>query len=214
MNSAQQDYAKYKSIIDMHVNKYRGTDVPEEVIRSKAKVILADTIKNYDPSKGEITSLLHSNLQGLSRFVGDSMQIRMPEYKRQKLTKVMDAIYDQYGDDSDEPIDFKHMSKILNMRPKTIQSIYTQANRGIVTDPSVEAYVGTPGVHKQPDYDSLYKHLPTQKHKDVFDYTMGTGGKKPIKTNKAIAETMGMSESYVRKLKSQILDLNKMYGDK
>jgi hypothetical protein len=202
----QQQYMLYKPIIDMHVNKYRGSDVPEEVIRAKAKMILAETLNNYDPAKGDVTSLLHSNLQGLSRFVGESMQIRMPEHKRQKMKKVMDAIYDQYGEESDEQVDFKHMSKLLKMRPKTIQSIYAQSQRSIVSDPSIEAYAPTNVIPQTLNLDDIYNKLPSQKHKDVFDYSMGTHGKAPINTNRGIANTLGMSESYVRKLKEQILN--------
>lgn len=202
----QQQYMLYKPIIDMHVNKYRGSDVPEDVIRAKAKMILAETLNNYDPTKGDVTALLHSNLQGLNRFVGESMQIRMPEHKRQKMKKVMDAIYNQYGDDSDEQVDFKHMSQILKMRPKTIQSIYAQSQRSIVSDPAIESYMQTAAAPPPENLDDLYSKLPTQKHKDIFDYSMGAHGKEPIDTNRGIASTLGISESYVRKLKQQILN--------
>ena len=127
---------KHMSIINWHVNKFTGSDVPKPVLLSKAKLIYNETQKTYNPSKGTFESYLGKNLMGLNRFVGDSMQIRMPEYKIQKTRDVMDAIHAEYGDEND--IDFKHMGKLLKMKPKTIKSIYAGATRGIVNDPSIE----------------------------------------------------------------------------
>ena len=202
-----QEYALYKPIIDLHVNKYKGSDVPESVLRSKAKLILADTLENYDPSKGEFTSILNQNLMGLNRFVGDSMQIRMPEKKRQQINKVKNAIYNEYGDDEAD-VDYAHIGKIIGMSPKSIKAIYTQSKRSIVTDPSIESYVEH-GANQygniNDEVDKIYPMLPTQTHKDVFDYSMGTHGKQELKTNTDIANRIGISESYVRKIKDQIL---------
>lgn len=199
------DYAKYKNIVDYHVNKYRDTDVPQPVLRAKAKAILAESQKTYEPSKGTFEAYLNKNMMGLNRFVGNSMQIRMPENKIQKMTGVMNAINEQYGDDGE--IDFTNMGKLLNMSPKAVKSIYAGSKRGIISDPGVEEYVPVPQAADIGNFDTddIYNQLPSQLHKDIFDYAMGTHGKREIKTNVGIAIKLGISESYVRKLKDEIL---------
>lgn len=196
---------KHMAMINFHVNKFSGSDVPASVLKSKAKLIYADTVRTYNPSKGDFESYLNMNLMGLNRFVGGSMQIRMPEHKQQKMRTVMDTIHDEYGDDDN--VDFTHMSKILHMKPKTIKSIYTGARRGIVTDPAMEDFVSVsaPGMAGNYDSERLYQSLPTQIHKDVYDYAMGEHGKELLKTNAQIAMKLGMSETYVRKLKEDVL---------
>ena len=194
----------HKKIIDYHISKYRGGDVPDQVLRSKAKLIYADTLKQYDPSKGEFEALLNKNLMSLNRFVSGSMQIRMPEHKHQKTRMVMDTINDVDGDDDN--IDYSHIGKLLHMKPKTIKSIYAGATRKIVSDPSIEDFVSVPNsAQSQYDTTALYNGLPDQLHKDIFDYTMGEHGKTAIKTNAGIARQLGISESYVRKIKDNIL---------
>jgi len=196
---------KHMAMINYHVNKFSGSDVPASVLKSKAKLIYAETRKTYDPSKGDFESYLNKNLMGLNRFVSGSMQVRMPEYKQQKMRTVMDTIHDEYGDDDN--VDFTHMSKILHMKPKTIKSIYAGAHRSIIADPAVADFmpVNTLGQAGGYDAEKLYQSLPTQMHRDVYDYAMGEHGKELLKTNAQIAMRIGMSESYVRKIKEDVL---------
>ena len=200
-----QQYLQYKPIIDIHISKYRGSDVPEAVLRSKAKIILSDTLKSYSPDKGSFETYLNKNLMGLNRFVGSSMQIRMPELKQQQARTVMDTIYEQHGDDDN--VDYTNIGKILGIKPKSIKAIYAGARRSIVSDPSVEDFVPVERNSPADKYniEELYRNLPTQLHKDILDYSMGTHGKEEIKTNVQIAQRLGISESYVRKLKEEVL---------
>lgn len=196
---------KHMAMINYHVSKYSGSDVPASVLMAKAKLIYAETMRSYDPSKGDLDSYLNMNLMGLNRFVGGSMQIRMPEHKQQKLRSVMDSIYNEYGDDDN--IDFKHMSTILHMTPKAIKSIYAGGRRSIVADSSVEDFTAVSGSGQMGAHEGerLYQALPTQMHKDIYDYAMGEHGKELLKTNAQIAMRLGISETYVRKLKEDIL---------
>lgn len=196
---------KHMAIINYHVGKYAGSDVPRDVLMSKAKLIYADTAKSYDPSKGTFEAYLNKNLMGLNRFVNSSMQIRMPEYKQQKTREVMDAIRDQYGDDED--VDYKHMGSLLGLSPKSIKSIYAGARRTIVSDPTLEEYVRV-GIYDRlggSAKEDLYNSLPSKLHRDVYDYAMGEHGKQVLNTNRQIAMRLGISESYVRKIKEDVL---------
>jgi DNA-directed RNA polymerase specialized sigma subunit len=64
-----------------------GADTP--LARSRARILTTEAVKNYDPASGSsLGTWIHSNLRGLTRYVGQLSPVRMPERIRYDLNKL------------------------------------------------------------------------------------------------------------------------------
>lgn len=186
MSGADDDFCRVlddaKPIIDNAVMTYAPNSSP--AVRSKAKILAAQAIKMYDPSKGtKLQTFLHVQLQPLQREAASYTTVHAPERVRfdlSRLKQMQRRFFDENGRDPniDELTDFTGLSR------KRIAHI-RKFDRGVVGEgmfeESGEGGAGMPQVQQAASMweDFVYDELGPQD-KLIYDLKTGRGGEQPL----------------------------------
>lgn len=109
-----------KPIIDTALTTF-APGQPE--LRTQARIMAAQSLDTYDPSRGSLRTHMLSNLQGLQRYAAQSSQIiRIPErvaIDRQRLFETEESLYDTLG----RPPSTAEIADATGLSPKRIAHI-------------------------------------------------------------------------------------------
>lgn len=198
--------------IRYHVNKWKAANVPEDLIRIRAKQITVDALKRYEPKQGyqgrvaSPGSWVQNQLQQLQRFVVENQNAgRVQESRAGKHKKAFDEAYsllrNQLGRDPSIKELAEHMTLSLG-RPVTQKQarlfVREQRRDRTVSD---ENFTYTPT-----DTRVLIKLLPeelTPLENQVFERMFGLNGCRKMRPGE-IARDLRIDNSRVSRLKNKI----------
>lgn len=73
-------FEEFRPLIYKHMRRFTGSGLLNEHLELQARKIMADALKKYTPTKGNLAGYVNSYLQGLSRFVNTYQSpLRLPE---------------------------------------------------------------------------------------------------------------------------------------
>jgi hypothetical protein len=198
--------------ITFHVNKWKAANVPEHLIRIRAKQITVDSLKNYTPTAGHggkvasPGSWVQQNLNQLQRFIVTNQNVgRIQENRAGKNKRIFDEarqyLREMYGR---EPT-IKEIAE--DMTTKLGKSITEKQVRMYVREErrdntvSDENFVYTPTATRM-----LLKLLPeelTPLENQVFERLYGLNGIRQMKPGE-IARDLRIDGSRVSRISNKI----------
>ncbi len=185
---------------------------PSPTLRSRAKVISADAINKYDPSKGKLRTHLMYHLQGLRRYSTREQQvIRLPERVSLDLYRIREAeneLKDTLGRDPSvaELADRTGLSKRRIGYVRKAQPGMAEGSLAPVGEPGEEQAQLGPAVQSasgEEAWQNFVYHDLGPMDQLIMEHTLGLYG-KPILPKKEIARKAGITPGAVSQRAAKI----------
>ena len=197
----------FKPLIENEVHKHTRTGkVPPSIVRAEAYRQTSKAINSYDPSKKAIVSTwVVSHLRKVNRVAAPfQTAVSIPEARRLRITNYNEAV-SRLRDEMNREPSAQDLADELSWPIAEIARIRKEL-RGEVVD-TKDLVLTELGRDEGPDVEMAMRYVYPElepMEKQVFEFTFGYGGQKPIDTNSGIAQQVGVSESSVRNIKNRI----------
>ena len=190
-------FKQYKPLIDSSVRIYSSSGIPDSVLNARAKLIMANAVKNYDVKKGDPSGYFKNSMKSLYRDIVKLNPLYVPENRYNKIKSVMEMKDDLGNIQVDDVVDDAGVSA-------------GEAQRMIDDSGTTFAVGDLDGVGKMVDseesiWNHVYKITKDPRERMIMDLAYGTNGMPKVDTDTDMAKLLGMSESNVRKLKDRII---------
>lgn len=198
-------------VVESAVRTYVSPGADSPTLRSKAKLIMVNALKTYDPARAKLRTHMMSQLQGLRRAAAKETQIlSIPEQVAIDLGRINEAenfLRDKLGRDPSDleladhtGISRKRLGYVRGARPVISEGALTN----VAGEEGNELYM--PQV-EQPEeigawHDFVYHDLdPVDQI--IMEHSFGMHG-KPSLSNQAIAKKLRISPGAVSQRKARI----------
>lgn len=201
-------FKQYRPLIDSTVSAYSG-NVPADLVRLEAEIIVAKAIGSFDPTKGTMGTHLKTHLKQMNRVINEASPIYIPESRAFKYNKFL-TVREELEKSLKRPPTHNEMAQSMQMDIRDIKRLSVETNKKLITDSSIpDAYsIGyDPSFNKDRALEQIYSNLTDPNSRKILEHTFGMHGKPILPTNKALAGATHLSESGVRKKKDQIITL-------
>lgn len=198
-------FKQYEPLINSAAMQYQDTGLDPGVLNLEAKKIVVRSMKNYDPSKGNLTAHIQNNLQAMFRETNKANKLYIPDARASMYRKYKDAFADMSADLKRAPTDAE-MADHLKLGVGDIRKLSRET--GVTIVPDLDVY--------ESDYDQQYVEAPEEfikriraNLKDPIDLKIIDGsfsGSRP-ESNRAIGERVGISEGAVRQRKEKLIKM-------
>lgn len=179
----------------------------DPIIKSKAKLVVANSIKNFDPQYGaSLTTHVSNQLKQLNRTVRKQRStLQIPERQQLDLY-ALDRIEKEYIDKHGKDPDLTVLSDASGLSIKRIAAI--RNNSYAVGTDSIANADDIGGGSETPDYskDALdYIYMDSDyKDRKIMEHKLGYGG-KPILSSQDIADKLKINNSQISRRSAKIL---------
>lgn len=201
---------RMQGIVGMTVNKYRGVNISEPLLRAEANKHLVQALKEYNPNAGAaVGSYVMSRQVRVDRFVKENQNFgRVVEQRAQKwayYTGARDMLEQELGrtPSATEIANKMNMKLKKPISPKEAERFMKEDRRDLIQSGlDQNAFVHTP----TPDRIVL-KMLPAElspQENAVFDRTFGLNGSRKMNPGQ-IAKDLKIHNSKVSRIKKTIL---------
>lgn len=185
---------RYKPLVMREVNVWSSAPIPKESIESEAWLIFVQAIKTWKPGKAALSTHLTLRLKRLARYVRKHQNAaRISEQNISHIGNI-DRARQTLADDLGRMPTNKEIGKAVGLSARKITSIENQ-RRGDLFEGLMDVTQG-----RQDAASDRVKMLILDfreelegQELEVYDYMMGTGGKRAIKSKGALAVRMGIS---------------------
>ena len=212
--------AEASPVIDSAIMSYAPNSAP--AVKSKAKILAAQAMRNYDPKKGtKLKTHLHVQLQPLRREQGMYSTVHAPERVRMDLSKLKNMQKQWFDENGHEPND-DELSDFTGLSRKRLLHI-RKFDRSVLGEGAFEetsdAGAGLPQTQEAANLweDYVYAELGPQD-KLIYELKTGRGGQKVLTTNE-IARKLRVSAGAVSQRLAKIAgrisegkELEQLYG--
>lgn len=206
-----------KPIIDSAITTYAGGNT-SPVVRSRAKQIVINAIKRYDPESGvPMRNWLMTNLQELRRISSQlESPIVIPERVKIDAFRVR-QVTNEFEEEHGRSPSISELSDLTGLNAKRIAYV-KQLDRPTVTEgqftkedsedsDDIDAYLpGVPGDDWMSIWAEYVYHDLDEINKKIFDMYVGRGGYKQGMTVNEMAKELGMSAAAVSQRAKKISD--------
>jgi DNA-directed RNA polymerase specialized sigma subunit len=194
-------------VITSEIHRYQG---PKALLRGQAKILAANAVRNYDPTKGtNIRTWITSQMKPLTRYSKSLTPVRVSEdvgrksaaifTKEQELSHLLGRkptdveLADEMG------INIRRINKIRRqVRPTVHSSTFdTKGDEDTVYEPATDE-VNQLDMASEVVYQSL-----DPRGKMIYDFKTGSHG-KPALSNKEIASRLGVTPSLISQMTENI----------
>lgn len=199
-----------KPVIDSAINAHVGQSSP--LLVSRARKMVLDAMKTYDPKRGRLQTHLFNQLQSLKRANRQlSTVVKVPErvaIDRYHLERYTKDLTDELGR---EPTDVeladrtgfsaKRIAKVRSYAPAVAEGTLTAASEG-----NVYGQIDEVGSRRKSMWQELvYDDLSPQDQK-IMEWTLGLNNRRVL-SNMEIARKLGKSPGLVSQRKKHIQSL-------
>ena len=202
---------RLKPIITNAVIRNAGN--PDPVLMSRARVLVLKSLKNYDPSKGQINTYVFNVLQGIKRYRFQFISgVHIPESARlqkQQLEQIELEMEEQLG----RPPTLDELADKTGWSKKRIQHLQqlSESLSASTLDTFMETNPGgfqVQGPRRQEDVQGeIWKEIVYQdldpKDKKIFEWTIGYKGSKKL-PNEEIARRLKLTPGAISQRKKKI----------
>lgn len=187
--------------INSEISKYDG---PPSILRSKAKILTINALRNYDPSsKANLNSWVTTNLKQLSRYNRNIKPVRTPELAARQASELWTVSNNLSNDLGREPTleeladetgwSIKRIKHIKEVNVPTINaSLYDTPmnNSSSTSQPGVIPVSQLPFAQ-----EAVYMSLD-DRDKAIYDFRTGSHGKKVLSAAE-VANRLGITPAAV-----------------
>jgi DNA-directed RNA polymerase specialized sigma subunit len=188
-------------------NKWSGI-LPDSAFRAKAMQLAIDALRNYDESKGALSTYLYTRLQKVSRDVYKSQNaMRIPEGRITDIGALRSAETDLEVKFGREPTD-QEVADELTWNPDRVAKLRGEARPEMIYYAGQDLY-GTSAINPDPMVQVRLNYAYSQlspHYQEIFDYLTGMHG-KPELTPAQISTKMGVAPSTITRVKQRALKL-------
>jgi len=201
---------EFAPLIGKTVNMFDNAPIGNDVIETRAKILLMEAIASYEPSKGHFASHAQNYMKGMNRIVNNSSIMYIPESRTGKLTAFQET-YDDFWSDHNRGPTHEEMADKMSIPESEVKMLSQETNRRLLYGADIEGSI----INQLDDEGSLlefvYNRLDDDNAKKVLEMKMGLHGISTAKTNGEIAARLNMSESNVRKISDKIIEAIRRY---
>lgn len=204
-------FNQYDPLIRSTVNAFSGSTVPRDLLIPEAKIMVASAAKSFNPNKGNITTHIQNHLKGMQRIVNNASTLYIPE-ARTSLISAFKSEYDDLFKKLKRNPTNAELADSLSLPLKEVGRLAQETMKTII--PQDEDIVGHIAPHIIDD-DHLLEFVYNRCsdiEKKVMGRVYGMHGKRKMKTNVAIGDDVGLSESGVRNVKDRIAEKIEEYA--
>ena len=196
-------------IIENTVNKYRGVDIPEALIRAEAEKHFIEALKDYNPNAGaKLSTHVMNRQKRTDRFVKNNQNLARIVESRALVWADYQAAKRQLADELGRDPTSKELSRRMSMRLGK-QVTPSEAERFIKEDRAdlVQTGLDRNAFTNVPTQDRLVLKLVeeelTPEEKAVYERLFGLNG-APKQTPGQIAKSLKMHPSKVSRISKSI----------
>ncbi len=198
-------FKQYEPMIKGVTTQYKQSGISPEALDLEAKRIVVNSLKSFNPGKGNLTSHLQNNLKAMYRATNKASPVYIPDARASMFRKYKDMHTDITEVTGREP-------SISEMADKLKISL-SQAKRlsketGVKLLPDIHIYESDASSPVKEDPDAFIRSIKS-RIKDPVDLAiadMSFTGDRPA-SNIAIGKKLGISEGAVRQRKDKIIKL-------
>jgi len=193
--------------IDKGISAHVGESSP--TLRSRARIMTANSLANYDPTKSSLGTYVVNNLIGLKRVAGKQNQIlHIPErmaIAQSRMRQLEDEMYQETGREPSQAeladragISLKKLAKIRGLGQASNEGFFSTMNTGDEGGDFQPAIMGN-HAHR---IEAIYGDLDPINQK-ILEWSLGIHGAN-ILQNHRIAAKLGISPAAVSQRKALI----------
>lgn len=198
----------FQPMIRSHISGLHNRTLPPSALEAEAALQARQAFETYNPRRGAALSTHVGNrLQKVNRFVYDHQSVgRVPEgqvLRAAQYRAAQDRLLEQKGRDATTEELAKTLGWSHGMVARTRRGL--EGEVAMSTHPIFEEL--NPEVANRFDTQVVLKYVYTDltpQERLVFEHTFGYGGRRPLATNRDIAQKTRFSESKVRAIKASI----------
>lgn len=200
----------FEPVVVSEVQHYPG---PKPLLRAKAKTLVVNAIKTYDPNKGtELRSWITTQLKPLYRYSQRMRPVQVSEVASRQSAELHSLglrLQEELGREPTEDelsdaagLSLKRVNWIKShVKPTLTESQITQSD-GDDGDSALPASI-QPNV-AQLSSDAVYQSLDPRM-RAIYDWKTGMHGKQQL-SNKEIAARLGVTPALVSQISAQIAE--------
>lgn len=197
---------RFSTTIRIKSAAYSRAPLPLAAIEGEAMRLLLYSVERFDPKLGlKFKTFLEQNLKGLYRYVTANKNIaRIPEHQALQVTRYLNAKSMLQASKGREPTN-DEVADAIGWPMAHVQKMESSLSRRAIAASGIEA------LHEMPDLENRMKDvaefeyfsmLPDEKL--VYDYSLGTHGKRALKDVAAIARASGLTTDRVYAIKRDL----------
>lgn len=205
INQAIKDY---QPLVKKTVHKYRASGIPPSLLRLEAEMIVADSARQCDSEK-TFPAFVKGNMMKMHRIVNDASEMYIPEYRANRLGEYERQI-DELSTSLKRSPSVEEMADQMKVSNKEIERLSQETRKRLVhmdMMPEISSVMMMPKKDESRVLEMVYDRSPKNKEKSILEHTFGLHGKSLIKTDKEMADELGMSQTAVRNAKDKLIDL-------
>lgn len=177
--------------------------VPVEVLEARAHRELRKALTNYDPTRSQMNTHVVNSLRKVNRAVYRHQNFAtIPESRILKITE-HDAAVEKLKTQGKSATP-SAVGRAARMSTADVRRLQRERR----ADLSTSRFEFDPSGIKQTEYQQALQLVRTSldpKERVVFDYIIGAKG-TPVRSTTALAKVLGVSPSYISKLKGRIAE--------
>jgi DNA-directed RNA polymerase specialized sigma subunit len=203
-------FKQYQPMISGSVGQYAQTGLSPSALDLEAKKLIINSLKTYDPSKGNITTHIQNNMKSMFRDTNKASQIYIPEARATMFRKYKDT-YANMSETMGRDPSASEMASALKISQSAARRLSKETGSTIV--PESDIYMSDVPMPTIEDRGAFIKALG-KRIKDPTDMTiadMSFNSPKPS-SNADIGKATGISEGAVRQRKDKLIKLIKGMG--
>jgi DNA-directed RNA polymerase specialized sigma subunit len=193
----------FKPIINQHVRKWSGADVPNSAIYHEMNKQFVNAVKTYDPNKGtQLGTWVTKNLSKAGRFVKNYQNLgHIPEAQISKIRAYDKAKEELTSKLGHEP-DTRTIAEFMKEPVKRIAQLEKERRE----DLSASRFQSDPAqilVPKELEALTLIQYDLPSEERLVYEYTFGMNGKPMLKPGEISSKT-GLHPSKVSRIRKKL----------
>ena len=201
-------------VVQSAMRTFTGNDLNSPTLRSKAKLLVLDSLPRYDPKRAKLRTHLMINLQSLQRATAEERQIiEVPERVRldqHRLNAATNELTDRLGREpaDSELSDYTGLSLKRIMHIRKAKGSIAEGQTRFVNDEGEESS-GSPAVINRDKNEIWLRFIYADldpKDQFIMEHVIGLHG-KPILPKGEIAKRLGISSGAISQRAAKIQQL-------
>ena len=208
--SIQEIYHNFQPLIISTTKAYGGGILSSEILEPEAKILITQAVNTFQPQKGSLSGHIKNYMKGINRIVNVASPIYIPEARASKMrmfTEERNILTKKLKRDPT----YEEMADRLSLNINEIKRFSQESGKTLMSGGEIQETAIDHIINDKYFLEFVYNHLGDPNEKKVLEMVYGLHGTKTLKTNIAMAQKLGLSESGVRKIKDRIIKVVKEY---
>jgi len=198
----EEIYPEFELIVKKNTHRFAGGGLPNETIELQGRNLVAQALRSYEPTKGNVYGYVNSNLQGISRFVNTYQSpLRLPENLNLKYN-TYEAAHNELEAKLDRPPSTIELAEYLSW---PVTKVDTFKRRRVTHEDETGAVVGKIYDNQELNYLEFREYVASKYGADADSmFAHYKGWESPAMSIADISRKYNMDYYSARKLINQL----------